>query len=96
MGPPPMNAHEIVKALGGQWRGNTGTARCPAHDDKNPSLSVSEGDALVTWVEAGRELCRQAILKYVDEDAPALYRAKVEPLRDRVRDEVVRHLEARP
>ena len=32
-----------MKSLGGRWRGNTGTARCPAHDDHNPSLSVSEG-----------------------------------------------------
>jgi hypothetical protein len=91
-----MDAREIVAALRGRLRGNTGTARCPAHDDKNPSLSVSEGGALVKWVEAGRELCRQAIPKYVDEDAPALYRAKLEPLRDQLRDEVVRHLEARP
>lgn len=38
-----MNAQEIVKALGGRWSGSGGTARCPAHDDHNPSLSVSEG-----------------------------------------------------
>ena len=52
-----------------------------------------EGDALVTRVEAGRGLCRQAILKYVDEDAYELYRAKLEPLRDQVRGELDRLLE---
>jgi hypothetical protein len=35
-----MNAAEIVKALGGR----NGVARCPAHDDKTPSLSISERD----------------------------------------------------
>jgi len=35
----------------------------------------------------------QAILKYVDEDARAHYRAKLEPLGDQVREEVERLLE---
>ncbi len=38
-----MNAQEIVKALDGRWRGKGGSAKCPAHDDHDPSLSVSEG-----------------------------------------------------
>ena len=54
-----------------------------------------EGDALVTRVKAGRGLCRQAILKYVDEDAYELYRAKLEPLRDQVREELDRLLARR-
>ncbi len=33
-----MTAAEIIKALGGHG----GKARCPAHDDKNPSLSISD------------------------------------------------------
>src|SRR6476646_10542150 len=36
-----MNAIDIVKALGGHWHGHYGSARCPAHDDHSPSLSVS-------------------------------------------------------
>ena len=32
----------IVKALGGHWRGRQGMCRCPAHDDKNPSMHVTE------------------------------------------------------
>jgi putative DNA primase/helicase len=37
-------AEKLVRALGGQWHGASGTARCPAHWDRVPSLSV--GDAL--------------------------------------------------
>ena len=38
-----MRADEIVEALGGRKTGNGWTARCPAHDDRKPSLSISEG-----------------------------------------------------
>ena len=38
-----MNAAAIVKALGGHRAGATWMARCPAHDDSNPSLSISAG-----------------------------------------------------
>lgn len=40
-----MNATALTKALGGRWHCGYGTARCPAHDDRNPSLSVRCGDA---------------------------------------------------
>jgi putative DNA primase/helicase len=36
-------AREIVGSLGGTWRRNRGMCRCPAHDDRTPSLSVSLG-----------------------------------------------------
>ncbi len=36
-------AEHITRALGGRWAGRTGTARCPAHDDREPSLSLSTG-----------------------------------------------------
>lgn len=39
---------EIVRALGGKWRGRHGSARCPAHEDRDPSLSVTQlGDGTV-------------------------------------------------
>ncbi len=38
-----MNAQDITKALGGHWHGSYGTARCPAHDDREPSLSIRDG-----------------------------------------------------
>ena len=42
-----MTAREIVAALKGRWRGSSGTARCPAHDDHDPSLSVTKSDGKV-------------------------------------------------
>jgi len=39
-----MNAADLTSALGGRMHGRAGTACCPAHPDKNPSLSVSHGD----------------------------------------------------
>jgi putative DNA primase/helicase len=40
-------AREIIHALRGKWHGGYGTARCPAHDDRTPSLSVRDGDGRV-------------------------------------------------
>jgi hypothetical protein len=40
-----MTPAEVLTArLGGQWHRSYGTARCVAHDDKNPSLSIRDGD----------------------------------------------------
>jgi len=39
-----MIAEIIAVALGGRKAGQGWTARCPAHDDRKPSLSISEGD----------------------------------------------------
>jgi len=36
-------AREIVDSLGGTWRRGRGMCRCPAHDDRTPSLSVGLG-----------------------------------------------------
>ena len=39
-----MNAETIAKALDGRKAGSGWTARCPAHDDGNPSLSLRNGN----------------------------------------------------
>jgi putative DNA primase/helicase len=39
-----MTAKSISKALGGRKANNGWTARCPAHDDKTPSLSIRDAD----------------------------------------------------
>jgi hypothetical protein len=43
-----VTAAELTRLLGGQWRGrghgSYGVARCPAHDDGNPSLSIRDGN----------------------------------------------------
>jgi len=56
-----------------------------------------EANALVTRPEAGRELCWQAITRYLPEDAPKQYQAELSPLRGQVRLEVARLMtEMRP
>ena len=35
---------EIVERLGGEWRRSGGMCRCPAHDDRTPSLSIRRGE----------------------------------------------------
>ncbi len=37
------NAQGITRALHGVWHGYYGIARCPAHDDRLPSLSLANG-----------------------------------------------------
>ena len=39
-----MTAETIAKALGGRKAGSGWTARCPAHDDREPSLSIHAAD----------------------------------------------------
>ena len=43
--PLPRNcARDLTKDLGGRWHGSYGTACCPAHDDRKPSLSIRQAD----------------------------------------------------
>ena len=37
-------AQQLTIQLRGKWHGGYGTARCPAHDDRTPSLSIRDGD----------------------------------------------------
>lgn len=37
------DAYTLTVALGGKWSGGRGMARCPAHDDRSPSLSLADG-----------------------------------------------------
>jgi putative DNA primase/helicase len=39
-----MKAETIAKALGGRKAGDAWMARCPAHDDREPSLSIRDAD----------------------------------------------------
>jgi putative DNA primase/helicase len=39
-----MTAESIAKALGGRKAGVSWIARCPAHDDREPSLSIRDAD----------------------------------------------------
>lgn len=44
-----MNAKMIALALGGRKSGASWMARCPAHDDRSPSLSLSDKGGQVLW-----------------------------------------------
>jgi hypothetical protein len=44
MGRRAVTAETIAKALGGRKAGGSWTARCPAHDDHTPSLSIRDSD----------------------------------------------------
>ena len=50
-----MTAQTIAKALGGRKVGGAWMARCPTHDDREPSLSIRDADdgkVLVRWCAA--------------------------------------------
>jgi hypothetical protein len=38
------SARDLTAALGGAWHGSYGMVKCPAHDDRSPSLSIRDGD----------------------------------------------------
>jgi DNA primase len=42
-----MNADSIARGLGARRSGSSWMARCPAHDDRNPSLSIREVEGKV-------------------------------------------------
>lgn len=49
-----MSAEEIARALGGRRRGRDWMARCPAHEDKSPSLAIRDGrNGVVFYCHAG-------------------------------------------
>src|SRR5262245_19460464 len=55
-----MNAETIAKALGGRRVGGGWIARCPAHEDRKPSLSITEakGGKVLIRCHAGCEQVR--------------------------------------
>jgi putative DNA primase/helicase len=44
-----MRAHEIAEALGGFRAGNGFLCRCPAHNDRTPSLSIGEKNGKILF-----------------------------------------------
>lgn len=68
-----MRARPVVEALGGRWHGSYGTAHCPVHDDRSPSLSVADGDTgrLLVNCHAGCDpLAVLAALRQMGIDSP--------------------------
>jgi putative DNA primase/helicase len=44
-----MTAHELAQALGGRRNGKGWLCACPAHDDRHPSLALTERDGRVLF-----------------------------------------------
>ena len=41
---PTQDLIDLVGSLGGSWHGRTAMCLCPAHADREPSLSIRQGD----------------------------------------------------
>lgn len=46
---PVQAAQRATKRLGGRWHGSYGLAPCPAHKDRDPSLSITAGHQAVLF-----------------------------------------------
>ena len=95
--------HDFIEALGLTWIDNLETSSARRLDDRRHpdhrkayvqdyirryGVRKVEANAPVIQVEAGRELCLDAICKYVPENAPKEYVAKLLPYRAQVREAV--------
>lgn len=49
MGTVEMSAEDLAKDLRGKRSGSAWMALCPAHNDRNPSLSLSDGESGLLW-----------------------------------------------
>jgi hypothetical protein len=103
--------YDFIEQHGLTWIENLATAKgeYPLDDKRHPDhfkpyvqnylreygVRKVESDALLKRPEAGRELCRQAILRYVPGKAPRCYRKKLKPVRAELRRELDRLLSRR-
>jgi hypothetical protein len=82
-----MDARAITKTLGGRWCGRYGLARCPSHDDRQPSLKITDNDrksdgidlhcfAGCDWRGIKSDLQRQGLLKSEPRRCPRMAEAK--------------------
>ena len=100
--------YDFIKEQGLTWIDNLETSSGGRLDDprhkhhRNPYVRTyiekfgvrkCESNAVVTRINAGRELCLQTILKYLDDDDPEIYEAEVEEWRDDVAGLVANHRE---
>jgi predicted P-loop ATPase len=44
-----LSAQELTEKLRGTWKNGKGKAHCPAHDDQDPSLAITEENGKVLW-----------------------------------------------
>jgi putative DNA primase/helicase len=62
-----MRAEELAEALEGRKAGSGWTARCPAHEDRTPSLSISEGPDDKTLVHCQAGCDQQSVIAALKE-----------------------------
>src|SRR4029079_15799559 len=55
-------AGELIRILDGRWLGTYGVTRCPAHDDHNPSLGISQADDGRVLVRCHRGCPQDAVI----------------------------------
>jgi hypothetical protein len=97
----------LIEAEGLSWIDNLETSSGMRLDDpRHPDHSKSyvqdylrqfgatkcEANALVVAPEAGRDLCRRAILEHVPATTPARYRARLARARERLHQAIERRL----
>ena len=86
----PRTARELVEALGGRWSIGSALARCPAHNDRTPSLSISEGKGGIILVKCfgGCEQARviDALRRQGLWPGPARERSAPDPAIERERE----------
>ena len=59
-------AERLTRSLRGQWHGAYGSARCPAHDDHSPSLSIADGNGGRLLLKCHRGCDYEAIRSALD------------------------------
>ncbi len=68
---PTIQTLQLVARLGGTWHGNVAMCRCPAHEDRTPSLSIRQGDrAILVTCFAG--CASEDVLRAIARLAPIL------------------------
>jgi putative DNA primase/helicase len=60
-------ASQLAEALGARANGSGWTARCPAHEDSNPSLSISEGEGDKVLVKCHAGCSQEAVIAALRE-----------------------------
>ena len=81
-----MTAVEIARRLDARPRGDHWLARCPAHDDRRPSLSIREGTGGKTLLHCFAGCGTEAIVESIGLSVPDLFTdsASSKPLRSTI------------
>lgn len=79
-----MTAAELAARLNARWTGDDWIARCPAHDDRKPSLSIAEGKDGRVLLHCHAGCTHEAVLAELRLTPSALFPAPVNETRKRI------------